>query len=138
MKTTLHLIDNPKKLLKALDKTAGGRSSGPMGELVYRVPRRVAMAAELGLGLRIYNEEVRGLKQPGGTDIGVARAVQLMTKERVGVRTLKRMKAYFSRHQRDKKHKDWGNEDRPSPGYVAWLLWGGDEGWRWAEKELSR
>ena len=38
---------------------------------------------------------------------------------------------YFSRHAVDKKHKDWANRSNPSPGWVAWLLWGGDPGERW-------
>jgi hypothetical protein len=27
---------------------------------------------------------------------------------------------------------NYGNEDNPSAGYIAWLLWGGDEGRAWA------
>ena len=33
---------------------------------------------------------------------------------------------------------DWGNEENPSPGYVAWLLWGGEPGREWAEKTKAR
>ena len=38
--------------------------------------------------------------------------------------------SYFKRHVVDKdaeSHK-WGDVNDPSPGYVAWLLWGGDAG----------
>ena len=38
----------------------------------------------------------------------------------------------FERHEVDKRGKSYGNEDNPSAGYIAWLLWGGDEGRDWA------
>jgi hypothetical protein len=38
----------------------------------------------------------------------------------------------------DKQGKDWGNEDMPSNGKIAWLLWGGDEGWKWTNKLLKQ
>ena len=43
------------------------------------------------------------------------------------------MTQYFARHESDKRAKDFGNVSDPSAGYVAWLLWGGDEGRDWAK-----
>ena len=43
------------------------------------------------------------------------------------------MVSYFARHEVDKDADDFGNNDDPSAGYIAWLLWGGDEGRDWAE-----
>ena len=31
----------------------------------------------------------------------------------------------------------WGDEQNPSAGYIAWLLWGGDEGKAWVDKKRS-
>lgn len=135
--TRRFLAKGEKHVLQALEKTAGGRPAGAPGEAKYTPPVAVQRNAELGIALRIYNEEVRGLSRPGGTDIGIARAVQLASGKKIPPRSIKRMKAYFSRHQSDRRHKDWGDEDRPSPGYVAWLLWGGDEGWAWAERIVA-
>jgi hypothetical protein len=42
------------------------------------------------------------------------------------------MVSYFARHEVDKRGKNYGNEQNPSAGYIAWLLWGGDEGRAWA------
>jgi hypothetical protein len=42
------------------------------------------------------------------------------------------MVSYFARHEVDKRGKNYGNEDNPSAGHIAWLLWGGDEGHAWA------
>lgn len=44
------------------------------------------------------------------------------------------MVSYFARHEVDKKSDNFGNDDDPSAGYIAWLLWGGDAGKKWAEK----
>jgi hypothetical protein len=33
-----------------------------------------------------------------------------------------------------KAHR-WGDEEDPSAGYVAWLLWGGDEGKSWVDRK---
>ena len=46
--------------------------------------------------------------------------------------TIKRMVSFFARHEVDKRARNFGNEDNPSAGYIAWLLWGGDEGRAWA------
>ena len=48
------------------------------------------------------------------------------------------MKAFFDRHQSDREGKDWGNENNPSAGYVAHLLWGGDAGYSWARARVRQ
>lgn len=86
----------------------------------------IAKNAERGLELRCKFGR-------GGTEIGVARARDLKNRHHLSPATIKRMYSYFARHAVDKKGKDWGNEENPSAGYIAWLLWGGDEGRDWAE-----
>ena len=68
----------------------------------------------------------------GGTEIGVARARDLKNRVHLSPGTIKRMVSFFARHEIDKRAKNFGNEENPSAGYVAWLLWGGDEGRAWA------
>lgn len=138
MKTTRKLLKDVPKLLKALEKTAGGRPAGAMGPLKYAPPKAVQRNAELGLALRIYNEEVRGLKRPGGTEIGVARAVQLVSGKPITPRAAKRMVSFFRRHETYKQTEGWGDPDEPTPSFVSWLLWGGDEGWAWTKSLVAR
>jgi len=71
----------------------------------------------------------------GFTDTGRHRAHQLANGEDVGDDTLRRMHAYFSRHQVDKDATGFrrGDDGYPSPGRVAWDAWGGDPGKRWAD-----
>lgn len=94
-------------------------------------PSNVASAAARGLRLR----EQHGR---GGTAIGVARARDLSAQKSLSVQTIRRMHAYFARHGVDKNGKGWADRSAPSAGYIAWLLWGGDAGQRWAEKLLQR
>jgi len=88
-------------------------------------PRIVADNAAKGLRLR----EKFGR---GGTEIGVARARELVGRRALQPSTIRRMASFFARHEVDKRAANFGNEDNPSAGYVAWLLWGGDEGRAWA------
>ena len=76
----------------------------------------------------------------GGTDIGVARAVQLKNKERLSPSTVRRMHSFFSRHEVDKRATGFrrGEEGYPSAGRIAWGLWGGDAGQRWARRKVKQ
>ncbi|BCG93408.1 hypothetical protein [Mesorhizobium sp. 131-2-1] len=94
-------------------------------EIDLRCPQIVADNATKGLRLR----EQFGR---GGTEIGVARATELKNRQKLAPSTIRRMVSYFARHEVDKRGKNYGNEQNPSAGYIAWLLWGGDEGRAWA------
>jgi HK97 family phage portal protein len=70
----------------------------------------------------------------GGTRIGLARANQIVNGEKLSEDTILRMYSFFSRHEVDKQAEGFnaGEEGFPSPGRVAWDLWGGDAGYRWS------
>ena len=90
-------------------------------------PQEVRDAARRGLALR----EKYGR---GGTNIGAGRATDLSNGRSISDDTIRRMVSYFARHEVDKQGKGWapGSEGHPSAGYIAWLLWGGEPGRRWA------
>jgi hypothetical protein len=73
-----------------------------------------------------------------GTSVGWTRAGQLARGETLSLSTVKRMFSYFSRHEVDKKGKDWGNQANPSNGYIMWLAWGGDAGFSWSRGIVNR
>jgi hypothetical protein len=73
-----------------------------------------------------------------GTAVGWTRAGQLARGETISLSTVKRMYSYFSRHEVDKKGKDWGNSANPSNGYIMWLAWGGDAGYSWSRGIANR
>jgi hypothetical protein len=70
----------------------------------------------------------------GGTIIGLTRANQIVNGTNLSESTVKRMYSFFSRHEVDKRATGFssGEEGYPSPGRVAWDLWGGDAGFTWS------
>jgi hypothetical protein len=93
------------------------------------------MVAEAERGLAWRREYGRG-----GTEVGLARARDISNRKNLPIDTVKRMKAYFDRHEVDKKGKGWspGEDGYPSNGRIAWALWGGDAGWTWARNIIER
>ena len=82
--------------------------------------------------------EVRASKPPsqrGMTSVGIARARDIMNKRPLSVDSVKRMKAFFDRHEVDKKGETWNDKGK---GWQAWNGWGGDEGYSWATKIVER
>lgn len=140
-----------KRGLKPLDRTPSGAKSteaepdaGDDSGLDLTPPKSVVAAAKKGLELRKKREELKASgeigasESLGGTDIGVARAVQLVGGGTITLASIKRMSAYFSRHEVDKKADGFGDDAKPSAGYVAWLLWGGDPAVDWTRKVLRK
>ena len=100
-------------------------------EIDFRCPEAVANNAAKGLALRDRFKR-------GGTEIGWARARDLKNRVSLSPSTIRRMVSYFARHEIDKRARNFGNEENPSAGYIAWLLWGGDEGRAWALELKAR
>jgi hypothetical protein len=96
-------------------------------------PEDVAAAAKHGL-------ELRERFGRGGTSVGVRRARQLAERRSVSRRDITAISAYFARHEVDKAAKShkWADETNPSAGYIAWLLWGGEPGRKWADALKAR
>ncbi len=115
-----------------------GDPSGPIGEIAncrcttravassvakaegYVPPERARANARRGL-------ELRRKHGRGGTATGVARARDIARGAALSRETIGRMVSFFARHD--------GNQAGPESdaGRIAWLLWGGDAGRRWAE-----
>ena len=95
--------------------------------------QRMASAARRGLRLR----EKFGR---GGTDVGVERAHQLAERRDVSEADVKSMHSFFARHAVDKDTKThkWNSDSDPSAGFIAWLLWGGDAGKKWADSKAAK
>lgn len=87
-------------------------------------PLQVAQYAEEGLKLRAQFHR-------GGTDVGLARAEELMSRKALSPETILRMYSFFARHEVDKKGKNFSNPEKPSNGFIAWMLWGGDPAKEW-------
>ena len=95
--------------------------------------QRMASAARRGLRLRKKFGR-------GGTDVGVERAHQLAERRDVSEADVKSMHSFFARHAVDKDTKThkWNSDSDPSAGFIAWLLWGGDAGKKWADSKAAK
>jgi hypothetical protein len=80
----------------------------------------------------------QGKAKGAGTIVGWTRAGQLARGETLSLSTVKRMYSFFSRHEVDKKGKDWDNAENPSNGKIMWLAWGGDAGFSWSRKIVNK
>jgi len=71
----------------------------------------------------------------GMTAVGIARARDLSNGVTLSPDTIKRMVAYFTRHEVDKQGSTW---EEYGKGRQAWDGWGGDAGFTWSKKVLSQ
>jgi len=84
-------------------------------------------------------KEEHGKEVKAGTAVGWTRARQLANGENLSIQTIKRMKAFFDRHEKNKSiNTDYKGQPWKDNGYVAWLLWGGDSARRWAERKIKQ
>ena len=100
-------------------------------------PKEVRDQAEMGLELR--REWGRGglsVQQAAeeGIGSGVQRAVNLKNGDRMSLDSIRRMRGFFSRHERNFKPEKKMPDGGPTAGTIAWYLWGGTPGRKWADK----
>jgi len=76
----------------------------------------------------------------GGTEVGIARARDIVNGRNLSEDTVKRMYSFFSRHEVDKEAEGFsqGEDGYPSNGRIAWALWGGDAGFSWSRQIAER
>jgi hypothetical protein len=100
----------------------------------FAPPSSVRAAARRGLELRRkHGKGGLSTQEAGkqGIGSGVARATTLASGKKVSYAMIKRMAAFFSRHE---KNKSGGEDDA---GKISWDLWGGDAGRAWANRIIS-
>lgn len=112
-------------------------AKGKYDHIDFRPSESAASSAARGLELRKKNKGKGGLNvqqaHKQGIGSGVARAVSLKNRQTLSPSTVRRMKAFFDRHEGN-KGASGGKPLSQDKGYVAWLLWGGDAGRAWANK----
>ena len=97
----------------------------------FSVPEGVKEELRRGLAWHSEGESGDGL-QPAT----VAWARRMANGEDISPDKARKMRAWFARHESDKTGEGFnpGEPGYPSPGRVAWALWGGDPGVSWSEK----
>jgi hypothetical protein len=97
----------------------------------FKPTKEMAENAKRALDVRAEKPE----SEQAMTPVGIARARDLMNRRPLSLDTVRRMKAYFDRHEVDKKGKTWPEQGK---GWQAWMGWGGDAGWSWAKSIVKR
>jgi HK97 family phage portal protein len=110
--------------------TRGGSKTKALEDIDTRPPQAVADNARRALEVRAEKPE----SQRGMTEVGIARARDLANRENLSEDTIRRMLAYFERHEIDKQGETW---DEQGPGWQAWHGWGGDEGFAWSRRKVE-
>lgn len=80
----------------------------------------------------------QGKATGAGTAVGWGRASDIVAGRPMSLSTVKRMYSFFSRHEVDKKGKDFNNSSNPSNGKIMWEAWGGDAGFAWSRSIVNR
>lgn len=73
-----------------------------------------------------------------GTPVGWGRASDIVAGRPMSLSVVNRMYSFFSRHEVDKKGKDFYNTSNPSNGRIMWDAWGGDAGFAWSRAIVNR
>lgn len=92
------------------------------------------MAAAARRGLKLHEE---GKSGDGLKPETVARANRLARREEMNEDWVREMRAWFARHDEASKSPGWDKAGEEKPGYVAWLLWGGDAAKNWSARKVK-
>ena len=139
-------VKDPADLSTNEDPEGGNEDSGDKeDELPPEAPVKGKKSAHLDLTVpqSVRNEAKRGLawrEEYGRGGIGPGqRTARMLSGNAMTLGRVRKMNAYLARHEVDKQGQGWkpGQEGFPSAGRIAWALWGGDAGKRWAGK-ISR
>jgi hypothetical protein len=104
-----------------------------MDPATLRPPEEASVAAAYGLDLR------RRFGR-GGTEVGVSRALLLVSRAPLDLADVRVVSAWFARHGAARRSavRPWGQDRDPSAAWIAWHLWGGDACRAWADDLLGR
>jgi len=92
------------------------------------------MIASARRGLKLRSEQPPSKR--GGTPVGIARARDIVNGKSLSASTVLRMYSFFARHAVDERAGGWdpSDDNYPSKGFQAHLLWGGSEGKAWSKR----
>ena len=130
-KTDLDLLPKGHPQRTEKEKKAETLAPKKYSHIDFTPPKGAQEAARRAL-------EVRADKPPsqrGMTPVGISRARDLANGETLSPDTVRRMLAFFTRHEVDKQGSTW---DEQGKGWQAWHGWGGDPGFAFARKVVKQ
>jgi lambda family phage portal protein len=132
-KSNLEILESldPASIKMLIEGMMGGIELAKYDGIDFTPPQGARDAAKRALDVR----ETKPPSQRGMTPVGLARARDLQNGVKMSPDTIKRMKAFFDRHEVDKKGSTFGEQGK---GWQAWNGWGGDAGYAWARKVVGQ
>jgi hypothetical protein len=132
-KSNLEILESldPASIKMLIEGMMGGIELAKYDGIDFTPPQGAMDAAKRALDVR----EGKPSSQRGMTPVGIARARDLQNGVKMSPDTVRRMKAFFDRHEVDKKGATW---DEQGKGWQAWNGWGGDAGYAWARKVVGQ
>lgn len=94
-----------------------------------------SMASAARRGLRLHEE---GKSGDGLKPETVSRAKRIAAREELTADHVREMNAWFARHESASKSPGWDTPGSEKPGFVAWLLWGGNAAQRWSASKVAQ
>jgi len=104
------------------------------GERSVSMRPTAGMASAARRGLKLHEE---GKSGDGLKPETVARANRLAKREEMNEDWIREMNAWFARHESASKSPGWDTPGEEKPGYVAWLLWGGNAAKNWSSRKVK-
>ena len=122
---------DPASIKMLIQGMMGGIELAKYDGIDFTPPQGARDAAKRALEVR----ETKPPSQRGMTPVGIARARDLQNGVKLSPDTVRRMKAFFDRHEDNKKGSTFGEQGK---GWQAWNGWGGDAGYSWAKKVVGQ
>ncbi len=129
--TDLDLLPNGHPQKTEVKSEAALLAPQKYSHIDFKPPQGARKAAERALRRRAQKPQ----SQRGMTPVGIARARDLINGVTLSPKTVRRMLAYFTRHEVDKQGSTWESYGK---GRQAWDGWGGDAGFTWARKVVDQ
>jgi hypothetical protein len=105
---------------------------------MYKADSYTPTAGMKSAAARAIRWKEEGKATGAGTPVGWGRARDIVAGRSMSLSVVKRMYSFFSRHEVDKKGKDFNNTSNPSNGRIMWDAWGGDAGFSWSRAIATR
>lgn len=124
-------VEDDEQIEQHLERFVSPTRRGKYDEIDFTVPKGVREELELGLE---WHEA--GLSGDGLVPATVSWARRMANGENISPEKAVKMRAWLARHESDKSGEGFspGEDGFPSPGRVAWALWGGDPALSWSAK----
>jgi uncharacterized protein YqiB (DUF1249 family) len=109
-----------------------------MLEMILKAESYTPTAGMKAAARRAIKWKEDGKATGAGTPVGWGRARDIVAGRSMSLSVVRRMFSFFSRHEVDKKGKDFNNTSNPSNGRIMWDAWGGDAGFSWSRSIVNR